>query len=242
MGSYLEQPDQKLNIKDKSVIIIANTKLLNNISEYDKAMIDKYQSQIINETLQIQYNRQINSLKFMQFLNIHKLVLCKCQNIIPKLESQTISILKIICCNIQSVKDMQLDNLEVLELFNDERKEAETLAQEIVMFYKLKVLRLERLIVDITPLQEMINLTQLTLYSCQIRNIEALKPLVNLKELHLGYNYNIDITALQFLKTLIKLSLTSCCLISLDIIEPLTNLQELDISYNKIVYIAQLRS
>ncbi|CAL5992233.1 leucine-rich_repeat domain-containing protein [Hexamita inflata] len=211
-----------------------------NISEYDKQMIEKYQSEIKDGTLTIYQNQDLKSLDFMRLLNLQELELKFCNNIIPKLESQTIKMLKIQQCKIQSVKDFQLENLEVLEIYNQfDQLESKTLVQEILRFKKLKGLSLYKYITDLSPLLQITRLSKLSLIECNLYNTEALRPLINLVELNLNSN-DIDITVVQYLTNLTNLSLRCCNLVSLHALRPLKKLEELDIFNNKIVFLQPL--
>ncbi|CAL6074854.1 Hypothetical_protein [Hexamita inflata] len=120
------------------------------LSENDMAMIEKYKCQIKNQTLKIQRNQDLKHLDFINTLKINQLVLHGCKNIIPQLENKTIKLLEVMDCNIQSVKDFQLENLEVLLIYNIlyGKLESKTLAQEIVRFQKRKELTLQKCITN----------------------------------------------------------------------------------------------
>ncbi|CAL6015488.1 Conserved_hypothetical protein [Hexamita inflata] len=207
---------------------------LYNLSKYDRKMIQKYKSKIQDRTLTIQWDPDLKSLDFIRLLKLNKLVLEDCYNIIQKLESSTIKKLEISGCEIQAVKDFKLENLEVLEVSNfDDYLELNALAQEIVQFKKLKELILKKIITDFSPLSQLIGLTKLCLWSCELRSTEALRPLINLEELCLNYN-NVDITTVQYLTKLTKLSFAYCNLVDIDVLRPLKKLKVLDISNNEI--------
>ncbi|CAL6028333.1 leucine-rich_repeat domain-containing protein [Hexamita inflata] len=209
-------------------------------SEYDQRMLQIYQNQIQDETLTINDDQQLKSLDFVKMLNINKLVLNECYNVIPKLESKTITQLEITDCEIKSLKKLQLENLEYLGLYNDEMEESKILMQEIVRYQKLKELHLYQWIIRLNPLIQLQNLTVLGLNDCQICSTEALRPLVNLVELEMFGNKDIDITQLQYLTKLTYLSLPSCNLVNLDALRALFKLERLDIYNNKIIYIQHL--
>ncbi|CAL6097592.1 leucine-rich_repeat domain-containing protein [Hexamita inflata] len=210
------------------------------LSEYDKQMIEKYQSEIKGGILTIQQNPDLKSLNFINTLKINQLQLYECKHIVPQLDSQTIKELKTMDCKIQSVKDFQLENLEVLAIYNNQAKlESNTLAQEIVWFQKLKELTLFKYITDFSPLSQLIGLTKLNLWSCDLHCTEALRPLINLQDLCLNCN-NIDITNVQYLTNLTILQLASCNLVNVDTLRPLKKLKSLSIYNNKIVYLQPL--
>ncbi|CAL5970407.1 leucine-rich_repeat domain-containing protein [Hexamita inflata] len=230
-------------------------------------MIEKYQSKIEDGKLTIHKNPDLKGLNFINTLKINQLVLYDCQNIVPQLESQTIKELKIMDCDIQSVKDFQLENLEILEVYNNFGKlESKTLTQDsfstlskmigltelVLMQCNLRstealsqLINLENLYlngneeIDIKSLQYQTKLTKLSLEQCKLVNIDALRPLINLEELCLNGN-DIDITTVQYLTKLTLLSLVYCNLVNIDVLRPLKKLKELDITDNNIVYLRPL--
>ncbi|CAL6072970.1 leucine-rich_repeat protein [Hexamita inflata] len=205
------------------------------LDKYNKSMIENYQKQIKDGTLTVEMDPDLNNLDFIRLLNLNKLVLKYCEYIIPKLESSTIKQLELTECYIQSVKDFQLENLEVLVIRNSlfDILESKTLAQEITMFYKLKELILQKCITDFSPLSQMTGLTKLSLIECNLHSTEALRPLINLEKLILNGN-DIDITTVQYLTNLTELALMECNLVNLDALRPLINLKELHLDYSKV--------
>ncbi|CAL6059300.1 NACHT_domain-containing protein [Hexamita inflata] len=87
----------------------------------------------------------------------------------------------------------------------------------------------------------MIQLTNLKLDGCDLKNVDFLKPLVNLNQLDLSRNENINIHSLQFMKQLTKLNVYRCSLIDLTYLEPLINLKQLNISQTNIIYLEPLK-
>ncbi|CAL6064502.1 protein_phosphatase PP1 regulatory subunit sds22 [Hexamita inflata] len=212
-----------------------------NISEYDKQMIQKYQSLIEDGTLTIQQDPNLKSLNFINALKINQLLLYNCKNIVPQFESLTVKKLEIMYCEIQSVKGFQLENLEALKLNNTQNIiKSNTLVQEILRFQKLKELLLYQWEIHISPISQMTGLTKLNLIHCALRGTEALRSLINLEQLCLDDNEDIDITTVQYLINLTILQLESCNLVSLDVLRPLKKLKELYIFNNKIVYLLPL--
>ncbi|CAL5978620.1 leucine-rich_repeat domain-containing protein [Hexamita inflata] len=212
------------------------------ISKQDQTLVERYQNQIQDGTLLFYKNKELKSLNFLRFLNVNTLVFQFCWNIIPKLQSQSIKDLTLILCDISSLNDFVLDNLEVLKLEgNTKQQQLKTVIKEIVRFQKLRELEIIRIKVDISPLSQIIGLTKLRLEMCELRNITVLRQLINLEELSLCKNkYFVDIASLQFLTKLSALYLCDCNLVSLDALRPLSNLQDLIVSQNQIVYIQPL--
>ncbi|CAL6011188.1 Chain_A [Hexamita inflata] len=91
--------------------------------------------------------------------------------------------------------------------------------------------------IDIAPLKDLTCLIKLDMSRCGLRQLSALKSLINLQFLDISYNSNVNITALQYLKSLTHLYLNNCNIVSLYVLRPLANLEELRIASNKIVYL-----
>ncbi|CAL5971810.1 leucine-rich_repeat domain-containing protein [Hexamita inflata] len=239
--SASEQYPCQMYQNDKKFNIIIKSEEIEMLTEYDKDMIEKYQKQIDEDgKLTIENNKELKNMDFIKFLKIKKLELLNCQNRIHKLESKTIQALHCIDCNIQSLEEYQLENLEIISVYNYDFKESNNMAQELSRFQKLQLIFLEGFIIDIDHLLKIKGLTKLILYSCQLPNTQALRQFVNLEELHLSYNTIIDVSTLQYMTKLTKLSIISCNLIGLDALKTLINLEELIILNNQIVYIQPL--
>ncbi|CAL6062895.1 Conserved_hypothetical protein [Hexamita inflata] len=235
----MQLPAHQENIIEASYVI-NKSEISQVLSEYDQTMVLKYQNKIKYGMLAIKNDPKLIELDFIQFFKIHTIEFYDCVNLFPKLESKIIKQLKIKDCEIYRLKDLQIENLEYLELFNSNRKYSKTLSLEIVKYKKLKELRLYGCIDDISSFSQLTDLNILFLKSCEIRSTTALRPLINLVELCLDYNDGLNITSLQYLTSLTKLHLESCGLVSLDPIKPLIKLKELNIKYNNIVYIQPL--
>ncbi|CAL6005835.1 Conserved_hypothetical protein [Hexamita inflata] len=208
----------------------------------DKALVEKYKNLIQGDALRIWCSKDVKSLDFINSLNINKLEIYNSKKIVPKLKSNIIQKLEITNCDIQSVKDFQLENLEILRISNfSEQYESETLAQEILRFQKLKELVLHGWIIDTTIISQMTDITNLGLSNCGLLSTEALRPLINLEQLYLQENKELDITSLQYMIKLTKLNLSDCGLLSVDAIRSLFNLQELNLHQNKDINITSLQ-
>ncbi|CAL5989825.1 DUF2252_family protein [Hexamita inflata] len=211
----------------------------------DKTMIEKYQNLIQYEALTIWSDKDLKSLNFINSLNINTLEIYNCKNIIPKLESNIIKKLKIVNCKILSIKEFQLENLEVLCISNiSNQLESKMLAQEINRFLKLKKLVLHGWIIDTTQISQMTDLTNLGLSNCCLLTTEALRtylPFVNLEKLNMFENQKISITSLQQMTRLTQLGLSGCGLFSVDALQPLINLEELQLHQNKGINITSIQ-
>ncbi|CAL5974108.1 Conserved_hypothetical protein [Hexamita inflata] len=206
--------------------------------EYGQKMTDKYLSQIKDETLTIENDPDLTSLQFMRNLNPSQLKLIFCKNIIPTLTSSTIRELEIIYCNVQNLEHYHLENLEVLKLqcYKMDGVECAQILWNIVQFPKLQQLSLFGFVgVDVAPLSQIaLSITKLSLNYCELKNVDHLKILINLKELNIAYNKYVDITALKDMSQLLALDLSFCSLEQIDTLRSLVNLRDLRIRCNQV--------
>ncbi|CAL6072387.1 Conserved_hypothetical protein [Hexamita inflata] len=206
--------------------------------EYDQKMTDKYQSQIKDEALTIENDPDLTSLQFMRNLNPSQLKLIFCKKIIPTLSSSMIKELDITYCNVQNLEHYQLENLEVLKLqcYKIDGVECTQILWNIVQFPKLQYLSLFGFVgVDLAPLSQIVfSITKLSLNYCELKNLETLKILINLKELNIAYNKYVDITALQDMSQLLALDLSFCSLEQIGTLRSLVNLRDLRIRCNQV--------
>ncbi|CAL6052650.1 leucine-rich_repeat domain-containing protein [Hexamita inflata] len=193
----------------------------------------KYRKQIIEGVLKIENDKQLESIEFLEDLNLNELIIDKCEKIVPKINSKTIRKLEITSCQVCNTEQLQLENLEILSLQDDLESEENNifgLVKNIVKYKKLTNLCIFGYnSFDISPLSKMIQLSKLTLGFCGIQSLNALKPLINLKELDLSGNNLKDITPLQQLKILTNLYLDRCNLKNLSVLGCLLNLKVLSL-------------
>ncbi|CAL6077380.1 Conserved_hypothetical protein [Hexamita inflata] len=206
--------------------------------EYDQRMTDKYLDQLKDDKLIIENDPDLMSLQFMRSLNPCQLKLIFCKNIIPTLSRSTIKELDITYCKVQSLEQYQLENLEFLKLqcYKIDGVECTQILWNIVQFPKLKQLSLFGFIdVDVTPLsQKALSITKLSLNYCELKNVEKLKTLVNMKELNIAYNQYVDISALREMSQLLALDLSFCSLESIETLRSLVNLRDLKLRCNQV--------
>ncbi|CAL5994248.1 leucine-rich_repeat protein [Hexamita inflata] len=215
-----------------------NLKVENN--NYDQDMIKKYRKKVIKGVLKIEEDQDLKSIEFLQnFQHINKLEINSCSNIIPRLNSKAIQNLSIVYCNVYNIEQFNLENLEILNLhYNlvntpNAQMQVIKLVQNILKFNKLKELTLYGYQgIEISPLSQMTNLTKLSVGYCNLLNIDALIPLINLIYLDLSGNSGINISPLQHLKQLTHLDLQLCCIQNFNILKLLINLKELNLKIN----------
>ncbi|CAL6020131.1 leucine-rich_repeat domain-containing protein [Hexamita inflata] len=198
-------------------------------SEYDAKMTAKYQFDIINKTLLIDRNNELISLEFIQQFDISNLTITDCEQIEPKLNSETIKKLTINHCKLQNLDGFNLENLEILRLYSNFQ-----LAYENVnKFKQLKELELSAVnCEDISCLESMQQLKRLNLYINKVKDISVLKQLVNLTDLNISANAGVNITPLQYMVQLTKLNMSWTNFMNVSVLEHLVNLEELYMAQN----------
>ncbi|CAL5991929.1 Conserved_hypothetical protein [Hexamita inflata] len=97
----------------KSKIVSLKEQVMNQIL-YDQRMTEQLQNRIVNNFLMIINMKELNSIEFLQNLNVLKLEFKYCQNLIPKLESKLIQQLTLKECKINNLELLTLENLEAL--------------------------------------------------------------------------------------------------------------------------------
>ncbi|CAL5983463.1 Conserved_hypothetical protein [Hexamita inflata] len=239
----------------KEILSVINKQRDLYVSKWEISNTKQYQNQIIDKSLHIEYDQELLCLQFMRNFNITQLVLNNCKNLTPILKNKTITQLQISNCNIKSIKQLWLENLEVLQLDSEVSKYYSYLSKEynsimfndltyeLLQFEKLKQLRvIGYMWDDYRPFSQMSQLNILQLRYCSVQRIDSFIYLINLRELSLEGNKNIDITPIQYLTQLMILNLNNCDIRNIDAINSLVNLEQLQLESNKIVYIQSLQS
>ncbi|CAL6083943.1 leucine-rich_repeat domain-containing protein [Hexamita inflata] len=214
------------------------------LSDHEQQIIKQQIDQIKAGVFKIEEDPEIKSIEFIKLLNIQKLELISCNDMVPKLESKRITELHIENTNYLKLNELQLENLEIFKyykLISEWSQVNYNFVQEIVQFNNLKQLYLDRCRVDIGPLQQMISLTKVQLNHCSLEKLEALRPLVNLTDLSLFGNDYIEINQLQYLTQLTKLDLGLCGLVKIEALSTLINLTDLFLYGNEKLDISPLQ-
>ncbi|CAL5971798.1 Conserved_hypothetical protein [Hexamita inflata] len=97
----------------QSQIISLMEQVMNQIV-YDQRMTEQLQNRIVNNFLTIVNMKELNNIEFLQNLNVLKLELKFCQNVVPKLESKLIQSLTLKECKVNNLEQLSLQNLEAL--------------------------------------------------------------------------------------------------------------------------------
>ncbi|CAL6040294.1 Conserved_hypothetical protein [Hexamita inflata] len=206
-----------------------------------------------------QYN-YIKSIEFMKNLDIYRLELKHCRYIIQKFKSDTLRELLLDSCDLKSIDELPLENLEVLELIDYNsfkffaiEKDSKLNINCITQCKQLKQLRLQNYKnIDLAPVSKLITLTKLDLENCYVKSLDVLAPLINLEELILSGNQGINLKAINYFQQLNTLQLESCAIydkemeiydsINLSPLKTLKQLQNLNLSSCNILHIKALKS
>ncbi|CAL6002500.1 leucine-rich_repeat domain-containing protein [Hexamita inflata] len=216
--------------------------------KYDTKMTKKYNSKIKDGNLEIGDCRigkgdpEVTNLRFIEQLKITTLKLFISIDMHVKLKINTIQELflkqinRVDQLNLK-VNDFELENLEVLYL-QENNLENDQL-YNLNKFKKLHTLSVSCNKVDLTHIHSVISLTKLYMQQCEIKNVDLIESLINLKLLDLSLNIGIDISPLCKVKSLSKLFIRECGLTqidqigSLNQIASLTNLEDLYLNANE---------
>ncbi|CAL6084493.1 leucine-rich_repeat domain-containing protein [Hexamita inflata] len=226
-------------------------------------MIEQFKEQIKDGALKIKNNQQLTDLTFIKILNVSKLTVEYCQNIIQNINNNTIKELHIQNCNFENVLGIQLNNLKVLSIKEQKIKNMLDILitmQNSPQFSQLQELNISEQIIakkifqkEISENQKlkieqlndqkyMVNLVKLKLLGNDISDINILSTFINLEELDLSGNKKIHIGPIKYLTKLIKLSLDCCELTDIQDLSHLTNLIDLSLCGNQDVDIAPLNN
>ncbi|CAL5998589.1 leucine-rich_repeat domain-containing protein [Hexamita inflata] len=187
----------------------------------------KYEGKIKEGNLQIGdwcgVDSEVTNLRFLEKFNIKTLNL----NIDSKTNIQFINraIKELTLClahhgrrdELQNlnVDDPELKNLEVLLVLNSPKLQND----QLYKFKKFHTLDVSNNNVDLTHIHKAISLIKLTMYFCNLQNIDKISSLTNLMILNISNNLLRNINSVRFL----------------------VNLKELDINSNKQIGIAPLK-
>ncbi|CAL5985445.1 leucine-rich_repeat domain-containing protein [Hexamita inflata] len=182
----------------------------NSINEDEQVQF--YQKFIKNGSLEIEGDGEDDELKnieFLELLNIHQLEFNSCANIIPKFKNDALKKLIIRDSTMQTLNQLQLQNLEELQLILEEYHCQYSIKVNIQSL-KLKFLNIQAYNhVDVGSLKNLTQLTTVYLIYCQLNDIDVLCYLVNLKELHMDSSQLLYIYPLEELKQLEILTITN---------------------------------
>ncbi|CAL6039925.1 Conserved_hypothetical protein [Hexamita inflata] len=218
-------------------------KLLQNLNytykEVDSYTLLKFQGQINQKKLVIS-GYSVQSLTFVEQLDIDDLILSFCSNVqfteVPR------NIFKLMCsnCSLQNVDGIQqMKQLTALSLYMNQVNNINALSQ-LTNLTCLDVSCND--VSDISALGQMVQLKQLGLTDNKITDVSSLSKLVSLQELRLGCNTISDIQPLSSLLNLKYLSLYENSIEDISPLSLLINLTELQLNSNKITSIEHLKS
>ncbi|CAL6011207.1 leucine-rich_repeat domain-containing protein [Hexamita inflata] len=223
--------------------------------EYEAKMILKYAGKIKDSNLEIGNpyggDSEVTNLRFLEKFDIQTLKLHIRNDMSVQLRSSLLKELSIFNereygqdkgrqkqrLNMQ-VDDLELENLEVLKLENNKLEDYQL--YNLAKFKKLHSLDVSENKIDLTHIHSVTSLTKLSMASCELKNIDQITSLVNLKEFDLSGNIDLDVSPLYKLKSLTKLHMRQCELKNIDQIVQLTNLDVLEVSHNQLKNINQI--
>ncbi|CAL5979499.1 Leucine_Rich repeat-containing protein [Hexamita inflata] len=206
-------------------------------NNYEQYMLERHKEDVYIDSngqkcLLLQYNENLNSVKFVQNLDVNSLRVIFCNHIVVKSVPNNVKYLEISYCDLKQVEDFKLmTHLTSLDLRTNCIVEISNLRHLV----QLKILNLnENQISDISALKYLINLEHIQLNKNKISEIAPLKKLVNLKLISVINNQIVDISPLQHLPNLQYLYLSENEIVHIDALEQMTGLKQLLIDQNYI--------
>ncbi|CAL6051511.1 leucine-rich_repeat domain-containing protein [Hexamita inflata] len=204
----------------------------------EQKLIDELQNLIENNALKIQCNDDLQNIEFLNNFDIEELQIASCKNIIPKLNNPRIKKISFNYCQIDSLAELELPNLESLQIKDYNVRDIFLLG--VGEYTKLKELTLNGYDLDLELIPKF-QFTKLELSECNLKNVEVLTQFTQLIDLNLSSNTNIDITPLAQIVHLNILDLSGCNLNNVDVLKSLIFLNDLDLSSNDIIDISPLQ-
>ncbi|CAL6005787.1 leucine-rich_repeat domain-containing protein [Hexamita inflata] len=194
------------------------------------------QNSVVDGVLTINNNQNLQNIETLNKLQIDKLKLYDCINVIPILSNFFIKDLTMIACNLKSFSSFYLPNLQVLTLGDYQNYSKLDILRIEANCSQLKELHIVGYTVDITPLLPL-KLGQLDIKDCIIINIELISNLKYLEELvitdcrHKDDNKQCSEQVLTFkkLKKLTKLNICQNSKLQIQSIESCQKLKEVRI-------------
>ncbi|CAL6082343.1 leucine-rich_repeat domain-containing protein [Hexamita inflata] len=189
------------------------------MSEQDQHLIQQFQNQVHHGILEIKDNQELTTLDFIKYLQISKLALYGCKNIIRAITCDTIKELYIFNSGFHNVLNIQLNNLEILQLRGNQMENTNKILikmQNSKYFSQLKELDLSE------------NYTWLQKIHQKMKDIRQNSEPTNNRE-------NLLVDKLNDQKSmiyLVKLTLVGNDISDIDVLETVMNLEELNLSKN----------
>ncbi|CAL6013470.1 leucine-rich_repeat domain-containing protein [Hexamita inflata] len=197
--------------------------LIQEMSEYDQHLIQQFQNQVHDGILEIKDNQELTNLDFIKYLQVSKLALYGCKNIIKAITYDTIKELYIFNSGFHIVLNIQLNNLEILQLRGNQMEDTNKILikmQNSKYFSQLKELDLSENYTWLAKIHQKIkDIRQNWEY---ISNIYS-----NMENLLIG-----KLNDQKSMINLVKLTLVGNNISDIDVLETVVNLQELDLSKN----------
>ncbi|CAL6018187.1 Conserved_hypothetical protein [Hexamita inflata] len=228
--------NQFSEIKAKELMeICKNNQKFDEEFVYDTKMISQLKPHVQGKNLKIINNQDLNSIQFIDQLNIDELNIQNCQNVTCQRIPKFISKLIINNCQLTTEKLAgieQIKQIASLDLgLNALTDNSLNIIAEMKTLVELN-LSLNRL-ENVEKLKQLTLLKQLDLNQNRIKDIPCLNQLINLQNFDGSYN-NLSQLSLQNMNQLKVLNLSNNQIYQIDGLQNLANLAYLNLSYNQI--------
>ncbi|CAL6105209.1 leucine-rich_repeat domain-containing protein [Hexamita inflata] len=172
-------------------------------------------------------------LSSIELVQLQKLKLYNCKNIISNITSSSIKELVVIECLLLNLDNVNVENVEVMTILEQEQFQHKFDISGINRFKQLKQLQLNGYSIDLNLLKELKQLKFLNIYECGAFNLPALGSLMNLQKLNLTYEIQKDINPILYLEQLNELEANVKNFWNEYLLHMLSNLKQTVISFTQ---------
>ncbi|CAL6073294.1 Conserved_hypothetical protein [Hexamita inflata] len=200
---------------------------------HDALMIRKYQTQVLNGKLIIQNDPKLQSIEFVDYINVKELIVMNCYDFILERCPKKVLKLTINSCNLSILQGIEhMVQLTNLNLSMNQLKDISMLAS----LKNLTHLDLgQNNIENINVLTNFKKLISLDFSQNLVADILAIVQLTQLQILDLSYNFISSLDDLSDLTSLIRLNVSKNNIVNINSLKGMINLVYLNISFNKII-------
>ncbi|CAL6069657.1 leucine-rich_repeat domain-containing protein [Hexamita inflata] len=208
-----------LTLQDQYVIKLASIQGIQKFQKLKKVSLSGY------------YCIDLSSIELV--VQLQKLNLQNCQNIISNITSSSIKELVIIECILLNLDNVNVENVEVLTILEQEQFQHKFDISRINRFKQLKQLQLNGYSIDLNLLKDLKQLKILVIKECGVFNLPALGSLMNLQKLNLTYDIQKDINPILYLEQLNELEANVKYFWDEYLLHMLSNLKQTVISFTQ---------
>ncbi|CAL6071215.1 Conserved_hypothetical protein [Hexamita inflata] len=218
--------------EQESQELMEKTLELKKLSYFNSPILQKYSQQVQNKTLMIRGDQDIQSLKFVDFMEVDTLFVLECYNASFVEVPANIKKLVVNRCRLESASGLEyMSQLEELSLRGNKLTELGALTQ----IKTLKILDVaQNNIKSLENIEQLQQLVELDASENTIESVEPLETMKQLQRLNLSTNKISSGSSLEDLTNLVQLNVAFNSLESIYFVRNMELLTHLDISFNKV--------